>query len=108
MITKEKILEILTQNSINEGVVQKIAALIEPQFDKLNKRIAFQVKASDTLLLQVREMEKEINNYQKLIEAKDELINIIDNKDVIVPERYKQIREKRENEIAELRKEVEK
>lgn len=88
----EHILKIFHYHQVTHGgltlVAKEIAALFDPNIDKLNKRIAFQVKASDTLLLQVREMEKEINNYHKLIEAKDELItfygDIIDSSAVFL------------------------
>lgn len=51
-----------------------IESLYRSKIDKLNKRIEFQVKANDTLLLQVREMEKEILKLKEIIGVQDELI----------------------------------
>ena len=51
-----------------------IESLYRPKIDKLNKRIEFQVEANDTLLLQVREMEKEILKLKEIIGVQDELI----------------------------------
>jgi len=51
-----------------------IETLYRSKIDKLNKRIEFQVEANDTLLLQVREMEKEILKLKEIIGVQDELI----------------------------------
>ena len=50
-----------------------IETLYRSKIDKLNKRIEFQVEANDTLLLQVREMEKEILKLKEIIGVQDEL-----------------------------------
>lgn len=74
---KTKIIEILSQyivtengtcycNTEIEDLATEIEALYQPQIDKLNKRVEFQVKASDTLLLQVREMESQIAKLKEI------------------------------------------
>ena len=60
-----------------------IESLYRPKIDKLNKRIEFQVEANDTLLLQVREMEKEILKLKKIIAAQDELYKAETDLDII-------------------------
>ena len=62
-----------------------IESLYRPKIDKLNKRIEFQVKANDTLLLQVREMEKEILKLKEIIGVQDELIGWFDTYGQYVP-----------------------
>lgn len=56
------------------NLTDDIETLYRPKIDKLNKRIEFQVEANDTLLLQVREMEKEILKLKEIIGVQDELI----------------------------------
>jgi len=65
------------------NLTDDIEILYRSKIDKLNKRIEFQVEANDTLLLQVREMEKEILKLKKIIAAQDELYKAETDLDII-------------------------
>jgi len=52
-----------------------IESLYRPKIDKLNKRIDFQVKANDKILLLAKDTMKEVNKLLEIIAVQDELID---------------------------------